>query len=374
MRSSPTVHAMWACLFVFVLFGLAFMILYPEIKRAGVISQYHESRRQRAMVDHHHKRIVHVPWARLLSSLVPSPNEPYEFRIPFKMYEGVPMVSLHISTQRRPFIAVADTGSMHLNLSSSSCQWCNKGNGAYKSTPALEAAPSKMLTYGTQHDEVKKVHDRIRLHSDSDEIVVPVHVTVKRSKAQSNHNVMGLLTNHKLRRNKHGLLNHLLGPQNHLFLEFDRGRGHVSGVDARYTEGMRPHAIAKCTRVHSTMGFYIVRVSGIWCGNAQIPSTARYAIIDSGSNMTSLSPQTYRACLPHFVRRAPLVIEFDAQPLVVEPRNYIWHNSKDYMVDDDLGVLRGNTDYIILGAYCMQGYSFLFSEDEILIFKTASAF
>jgi hypothetical protein len=298
------------------------------------------------------------------------PGAPFQFLMPFVLHEGVPLVTIQLDSQSEPFVCVADTGSLHLNVSADTCRKCNKSDGIYEATQELRLAVSTTLTYGTQKDAVKQVRDHVQFHHDSDFIPVPVHVTVRRDVTLSNYNVMGLLQTIGggwPGRRGDGLLSHILADNHYLYLQYLRGTGFVGSVDEDFAGDMQRDAVVRARQVPSSLGFYMVRITGMYMGTTPIPTKALYLIIDSGSNMMSMDTHTLQRCMPGMRLSKPMTIELDGQPFVIQPRNYRWMNGPEMMVDDDLTVLNNSPKYIIIGSYCMQEYDYLFTPHELVI-------
>jgi hypothetical protein len=314
------------------------------------------------------------PYAALNLVPPPSPSR-YCFSVPFVLQDGVPLVAVRITSQPNLFVCVADTGSMELNLSGSGCARCDRGYGQYQHTPALDAADSQVLTYGTQRDVVKQVRDEIQFHAGGQ--VYPLHlcVTVERTKSLSNFNVLGLQdgragqSQDEGSNSTEGVLGNVFGAQHSLLVRFDatNGGGTLAGVTAAGAAAFRRRATLAVPLTWSDMGFFMTRVDAVQVGGARIATTARLIIWDTGSNLTSLPKLTFAKCVRGLRARQPLTFWLDGgAAFVVEAEQYMWHNRRDLMVDDDLQVLGPKAPgYIIMGAYCMQGYQLLFTPDRL---------
>ena len=303
-------------------------------------------------------------------ALKPQPPAPYHFKIPFVMQSGIPLIAVRVMSQRDIFVCVADTGSMHLNISSSVCRRCDGKYGSYAPTEELLAAPTEELRYGTQHDVVSKVNDLIQLHLGTAAFPIPVHVAVRRDKALSNYNVFGLLD---ARDDNEGLASAILGDQNELIVRFGTPTGIVAGVNLAAARRFQSRASAVARLIKSSLGFYIVRLTGLWAGDVKVPTTAQLVIVDTGSNMTSFPRTTYSVLAPLLQHGQPLTLELDGQAVRIQSRHLFWENSRMLMLDDDLSVLgRNASDYMILGSYCMQGHQLLFGRDTLCVAPSVS--
>lgn len=297
-------------------------------------------------------------------------GDTYQFRIPFVMHGGVPLIAVRVLSQPTVFVCVADTGSMELNLSGSKCARCDLGYGRYEHTDALDTAPSQLLVYGTQSDLVKEVSDSIQFHQGGETHTLPVCVTVERSKSQSNFNVFGLqdwrLRSREPRSAPEGILGYVMRQRHHLLVRFDRiaaSHGVVASISEPAARRFEQKAALKVPLTWSDMGFFMTRLDGIRVGDADISTGARIVIWDTGSNLTSLPKATFARCLRGLNARRPITFVLEGRnEFAVEPANYVWKGSDEIMLDDDLDVLGAKgPGYIIMGAYCMQGYQFLFS-------------
>ena len=297
----------------------------------------------------------------------------YCFAVPFVMQDGVPLMAVRVTSQSNLFVCVADTGSMELNLSGSGCARCDRGYGEYQHTPELEAAPSQVLTYGTQRDVVKEVHDELQFHAGGATYPMPVCVTVERTKSLSNFNVFGLQDGRQS--DSEGVLGKVFGPDHSLLVRFqDEAGGLVAGVTAAATAAFRRRATLAVPLTWSDMGFFMTKVYFLRVGPARIDTTARLVIWDTGSNLTSLPKATFAKCARGLRARQPFTFCLDGNAeFTVDARNYTWRGTRELMVDDDLQVLGSKAPgYIIMGAYCMQGYQLLFTRDHLYIAPSAA--
>jgi hypothetical protein len=297
----------------------------------------------------------------------------YCFAVPFVMRDGVPLMSVRVTSQSNLFVCVADTGSMELNLSGSGCARCDRGYGQYQHTPELEAAPSQVLTYGTQRDVVKEVHDELQFHAGGATYPTPICVTVERTKSLSNFNVFGLQDGRQ--GDSAGVLGNVFGPDHSLLVRFqDEAGGLVAGVTAAAAAAFRRRATLAVPLTWSDMGFFMTKVYFLRVGAVRVDTTARLVIWDTGSNLTSLPKATFAKCARGLHARQPFTFCLDGDAeFTVDARNYTWRGTRDLMVDDDLQVLGSKAPgYIIMGAYCMQGYQLLFTRDHLYIAPSAA--
>lgn len=299
-------------------------------------------------------------------TMTAEPPSPYRFQVPFVMQDGVPLLAVRVLSQATPFVCVADTGSMHLNISASTCRRCDKGYGFYEPTVQMASAPSSTLVYGTQHDQVKEVPETMQLHRDGRVFETAVHVTVRRDKAYSNYNVFGMLDG---RGSKEGIADAILGPDHSLLVRFNsHGNGRLIGLNKAASRKFVSQAPVAARLVKSSMGFYMVRVTGVYCDDVPVPTTVKLAIVDTGSNMTSFPRATFRALAPRLARGGRLTLEFDGKPMHVSSSEVFWKGGRDMMLDDDLTVLGRNArDYMILGSHCMQSHQLLFTSDTLAV-------
>jgi hypothetical protein len=293
----------------------------------------------------------------------------YCFAIPFVMQDGVPLIAVRVMSQPNLFVCVADTGSMELNLSGSGCARCDRGYGEYVHTPELEAAPSSVLTYGTQRDVVKEVHDAVQFHTRGATYSTSVCVTVERTKSLSNFNVFGLQDG---RRNgvADGVLGRVFGPDHGLLVRFENAAGGLlAGVTGPAAAAFRRRAALAVPLTWSDMGFFMTKVNYLKVGATRVDTTARLVIWDTGSNLTSLPRATFAKCVRGLQARQPFTFALDGNAdFTVEAPQYTWRGTRELMVDDDLQVLGPRAPgYIIMGAYCMQGYQLLFTRDTLYI-------
>ena len=294
----------------------------------------------------------------------PQPTQAaYKFKITFVMQDGIPLVALRVLSQDNLFVCVADTGSMELNLGGTSCTRCDKFYGSYAHSAALDAAPGQLLVYGTQKDLVKEVIDKVQLHVDGDVYEIPVCVTVKRSKAQSNYNVFGM------QKESDAILHYMMQKKNSLLVRFEKPVGTIAGLSNKASAAFERNARVKVPLVKSDMGFFMTRVRGLRVGSTDVATSAKPIIWDTGSNMTSMPRNSFVACLPGLRRREPLTFLLDdGNEFTVESKHYVWHGSRELMLDDDLDVLGSKgSGYIIMGSYLMQTYQFLFSSSSLSI-------
>lgn len=293
-------------------------------------------------------------------------GRPYRFNVPFVMQDGVPLLAVRVLSQATPFVCVADTGSMHLNISSSSCRRCDKGYGFYERTPQLDRAPSSTLVYGTQQDVVKEVPETIQLHEDGRVFPTSAHVTVRRDKAYSNYNVFGMLDG---RATREGIAAAILGANHDLLVRFNaHGIGRLIGLNSVGSQKFTSRAPVSARLIQTSMGFYMVRVTAIYCDGEPVPTSVKLAIIDTGSNMTSFPRATFRSLAPRLAKGARLSLEFDGKAMHVDSSEVFWKGGRDMMLDDDLTVLGRNAkDYMILGSHCMQAHQLLFTKTTLSI-------
>ena len=325
-------------------------------------------------------RTLRAPYEAL--NLRPPPADAaYQFLIPFVMQGGVPLLAVRVLNQATVFVCVADTGSMELNLSASSCARCDLGYGMYEHAAALDSAPSQLLVYGTQSDFVKEVQDRIQLHEGGESYAMPICVTVERSKSQSNFNVFGL-QDARPRRSQAtekgqgdgggGILSYMMRPSHRLLVRFDaadRTDGVIASVGEAASRRFEQKAVLRVPLTWSEMGFFMTRLEGIRVGDTNIKTSARLVIWDTGSNLTSLPKPTLERCMRGLNARRPITFVLDGRnEFTVDAVNYVWKGSQDIMLDDDLEVLGAQgAGYIIMGAHCMQEHQFLFTSDHLSI-------
>jgi hypothetical protein len=298
---------------------------------------------------------------------VPAPRSPFRFRLPMEFHDSVPMVSVWLEGQSRPFLCVADTGSLQLNVSADVCEVCDGTRGVFESTDALRAASEEWLRYGTQHDVVKKIDSAVRLHTDAAFVPIPLCVTVKRAVAESNYNVAGLL--------QHGddcLLSRILPADHSLYIRILEGRGFFGGLETAAAQQLAAaNALVVAPLLPSETRFYMVRLTGIRMGGRRIRSAAKYLIIDTGSNMTSFPKAVYDQMLPGLWQREPLTLEIAGQPLTINAPQYCWMGGPDLMVDDDLAILHDDPEYVIWGAHLMQLLNLVFVNGELVVTSAA---
>ena len=291
------------------------------------------------------------------------------------MQGGVPLLAVRVLSQPTVFVCVADTGSMELNLSGSSCARCDLGYGRYEHSAALDRAPSQLLVYGTQSDFVKEVEDRIQLHKGGESYEMPICVTVERSKSRSNFNVFGLQdarSGGKANGEGGGILSYMMRPDYRLLVRFvpaGRTDGLIASISREAARRFEQKAVLRVPLTWSEMGFFMTRLEGIRVGDTNVNTSARLVIWDTGSNLTSLPEATFKRCLRGLNARRPITFVLDGRnEYTVEPANYVWQGSQDLMLDDDLEVLgEQGKGYIIMGAHCMQEQQFLFSRDHLSI-------
>ena len=315
---------------------------------------------QSHMLLDHSPAVKTSPWLRSSKQ----PQSPYLFLIPFVMQDGIPLVSVRIMSQKSMFVCVADTGSMHLNVGASTCAKCTQQYGSFVPTEALQNAPEEPLHYGTQHDVVKQVADSIQLHTNGRTYSTPVHVAVRREMAVSNYNVFGML-----RDDTEGISYAILKQNSSLLVRFAEPAGRIGGIDAVSATKFeqRSSVVARLIK-SSAMGFYMVRLTGLWAGDDKIETTTQLVIVDTGSNMTSFPKSTMRQLRPKLKHMQALTLELDGQAMRIQPKHLFWRNTSHLMLDDDLTVLGRNAqDYMILGCYCMQGHQLLFKHDKLCI-------
>ena len=296
------------------------------------------------------------------------PNNVYQFKVYCMMQDGIPLMAMRVLSQSNLFVCVADTGSMELNLSGSSCVQCDKGYGHYAHTTQLDEADGQLLVYGTQKDLVKEVEDQVQLHHGGQLYDVPICVTVKRSLAQSNYNVCGLQNTGG--RGDVGFLDSILAKRDNLLVRFEHPLGTIAGLKPAAVKRFEQRAPIQVPLVSSRgMGFYMTRIKGIKVGQNPIKTNAQLIIWDTGSNLTSFSRSTFRTLKNKLRTREPVTFVLEGgKEFVIESKNYYWHGTRDLMMDNDLDVLGPDASgYIIMGAYCMQGHQFLFAKDHLTI-------
>jgi hypothetical protein len=292
---------------------------------------------------------------------VGKPGPPFYFRLPIRFHDGVPMVAIALSDQPRPFVCVVDTGSLHLNVSADICNVCDTTRGVFLSTPVLEAAPESWLRYGTQHDVVKKVPGFVQLHTDTAPQPLDVHVTVERSMAESNYNVLGLL------RGPGSFMDSVLPPGAGLYIRFLQDRGFLAAVEPHIARRLYGHAAVRAPLLQTDTNFYVVELSGVRVGGHRPVHLPKYLLLDTGSNMTSFPAAVYRQMLPHLNRGEPLTLEVAGQPLTIAADTYRWQGTRELMIDDDLSILADSPEYVILGAHLMQHLNLLFLRNELVV-------
>lgn len=289
------------------------------------------------------------------------PHQPFLFRLPFQLFDGVPMIKLEIVGQPQLFVCVVDTGSLHLNVSAGSCNSCDGSKGSFSPNVKLNRAADEWIRYGTQHDVVKKVNHQIRFHPDGPVIPAEFYVTVERAFAESNYNVMGLLKGPEC------FLNHVVPDSHALHIRFRGNNGFVGAVDKAVVPHLVPRAVVEAPLLRTVTGFYVVRLTGIKVGNRKIDKVPSYILLDTGSNYSSFPSAVLDQMWRGLQNGEPLVLEIDGQPLTIASKHYTWSGTNDIMIDDDLSVLNDSVDYALLGAFSMQELAFTFLPTSLLI-------
>lgn len=271
------------------------------------------------------------------------------------------MVKLEIVGQPDLFVCVVDTGSLHLNVSAGSCGACDGSKGSFRPDGQLERAGEEWIRYGTQHDVVKKVVEKVRFHPDGPTLEAKFYVTVERAFAESNYNVMGLL------RGESCFIDQIVPASHALHIRFREKRGFIGAIDKRVVPHIIQRAVVDAPLLQTVTGFYVVRLTGIRVGGVAVPNVPKYMLLDTGSNFSSFPSPVLARMLPGLQRNETLEIEIAGQPLTIGPKHYKWPNSVDIMIDDDLTVLNNSSEYALLGAFLMQNLSFTFLSTSLVI-------
>ena len=250
---------------------------------------------------------------------------------------------------------------MHLNVSAGSCGACDGSKGSFRPDGQLERAGEEWIRYGTQHDVVKKVVEKVRFHPDGPTLEAKFYVTVERAFAESNYNVMGLL------RGESCFIDQIVPASHALHIRFREKRGFIGAIDKRVVPHIIQRAVVDAPLLQTVTGFYVVRLTGIRVGGVAVPNVPKYMLLDTGSNFSSFPSPVLARMLPGLQRNETLEIEIAGQPLTIGPKHYKWPNSVDIMIDDDLTVLNNSSEYALLGAFLMQNLSFTFLSTSLVI-------
>lgn len=301
----------------------------------------------------------------------------------FDLHGGMPFVDLRVDGQR--VRCVPDTGSRIINIASSDCEGC-----APKHQGSLQVGAGAGVDAGTVHYDTQR--DDVRMHVGSVEMGtrksrMPFHVTVRRttvSDAVMNLNVCGLLD-----ASRGGEVVPRLFPATHVFgFAFD-----ADGSGGRLFSVPRDHAAAQRRMYSVTVPWnrspscggdmhYVVALAGIVaedaagavCHAANIggghgggSDVVKYAIIDTGSNTSSVPPAMHECLLPHLARNATLRIQFvcgvESQEtcglrLPFANYRYLSKPRGPFTLTDDTAALPAHT--ALLGAPAFRGYTVLF--------------
>lgn len=318
---------------------------------------------------------------RRLTSIASRVSQPlhgsaFHFRMPLRFKDGVPMVSVRIDGQPHEFYGVADTGSHHLNVSADTCTACDGTYGSFVTTPQLLAElfvePTVWLRYGTQHDASKVIRGAgVQLHVGGPSVAADVHVTVERSLAASNFNVIGLLrggtgtgidlVGSNATSGRTEFLSQILPASSALYIRFygesatsarhgkarstrrlgsgvDNGvengvengvvggRGFVAGIHQQAVPAVRRNAtvVAPLLPLLKDVGSYVVSLTALRIGGRQIDGAPKFMLLDTGSNKTSFPRDVFREMLPGLLRGATLTLEIAHQPVHIERSTYVW--------------------------------------------------
>ena len=301
-----------------------------------------------------------------------------KFYYKFTMNEGIPFIRIHLQSQpSQPFLCVLDSGSADLNVASPECGYCDGAHGAYVSNVK---GMRTTLAYGTQTDTVIKKQDGLYLTSDTSATGavsdIDVHVTVARTKDSSNFNVFGI--------SQVGFMRNLLNNRALLIsFHWHSMGGFVTSITADQASVYRDCALAHAPLVRlPSLPFYIIRLTAIKIGGISVPSP-RYCIIDTGSNVISVPPQTFDALVPHIRESAPLEVIFGtAGPaakkenvetdsndgkIVVPHVNYTFFSQ--LMIDDDVPDF-GVGSMMVLGCNGMMNHSFIFERNHLSVVRS----
>jgi hypothetical protein len=292
---------------------------------------------------------------------------PRALDIPFLIENGMPFIRVHINGQE--VRCVPDTGSPDLNIASDRCNGCDERNGTVTHRDGLVESTVK---YSTQHDIVHENHGMVKIGQREAEI--PFLMTVKRQITPNsmNLNVCGLLDAGR----GGGVLPHILPPNHFMMFSFSsRGDGGRLRSVARGSPDalFQNFAIVTPWVRHGPNGkHFVVAVDQIDAESpVQAPCRLKYALLDTGSNTSSLPPCAFQALSGHMRRNETLNITFKNnahRPLLLSHENYRNHSHPQGLLtlDDRIGNV-GDNDTMLLGAPAFRGCTILFTDTHLCI-------
>jgi hypothetical protein len=295
-----------------------------------------------------------------------------EFDVAFTIHNGMPQMTIDVDG--RSVRCVPDTGSHEINIASDACSDCNP---AYGSVPHQQGLKQSETKYTTQHDIVHESNGLVQIGGRAAQM--PFLMTVHRKvigKGAMNLNVCGLLDG-----SRGGVAAQHLLPR-HSFMVFsfrgDGAGGRFFSVP-RHAPAAQPANYTIATpwvrKGHHASHFVVAVQSLVPVASASagdVGSCAvRYALIDTGSNTSSLPPCAFQRLAPALRRNAPLHLFFggnERRPLLLPHQSYRHQLDPRGLLtlDDRIGSV-GDNDTVLLGTPAFRGYELLFTDTHLCI-------
>lgn len=303
----------------------------------------------------------------------------------FRLEEGLPFVDVFVNEQG-PVQCVVDTASACLTVATTECAHCNASRGAVSARalrsrrPAASGPPTPFtLKYGSQTDHAERHRVALRMGGAAPAHGVPLYATHTRQQAKG-FNVLGAAS---AVRGGTALAALMPTPLHVLAMTFRTDGGQMFAVHPLRVRRelfalcapLRPHAGPHAPPRYALGVARLVagegkdaKVVGVMGGAASLGGGGENgAIVDTGSNFTSFSPEVFAALRPHFDRNDTVRIWFDG---CETPFQLHWSN---YRFDGTpRGLLMANGDAgctgtsVVLGTFALRGSTCVFCDDVFL--------
>tara|TARA_B100001093_G_scaffold124247_3_gene116884 strand:- start:3024 stop:4097 length:1074 start_codon:yes stop_codon:yes gene_type:complete len=319
-------------------------------------------------------------FSQLVSHLTsPIVNGQTAFYFKIKSFnDGVPIIKIALGNQNsNKLLAIYDTGSSFLNISSTDCTSCDLSQGAYEIPADIKKEKFRHTTtieYGSQIDNVISMTDVLQLPLSSNEeeqrsLDVPFNVTIDRKQGttgNSNNNVFG-------GGQEYGSLNSYILPASFSIvcdLRTDREM-YIAGYSEQKVRKVKDACGKRFAQVPLfktiQLPYYVLEVDTVDSGSFST-DTIDYIIVDTGSNYTSLPPLLYedvQKAINQSLNPSVNIHFFNKESLTLSRNNLFWKHTYELMLDDDTTALP--QDYhentIILGCYALSERVILFSKN-----------
>jgi hypothetical protein len=316
------------------------------------------------------------------STTTPVQMAQHPLAVEFKMRRhALPIAKVHVNGDG-PLRCVLDTASTKLNVASRECRQCDARMGVIdmdgdEEAPAGYSPQSvRHIRYGSQHDKVEQIVGSVRI-GDTTVPNMQVFVTTERKNvdraASFNFNVMGLMG-----ADRGGTVHHHLVPRGEaLVMKYWHQKGMMMSLPEAEIEKF-PIRVQWLRPPTVPFRYYTVPISHVAVpGTSRRPRTLvsapslRYAVVDTGSNMTSVPRHVFRRLLPHLKQNQPVAIYFagNSVPLTIPYQSYRWNGDPkgDLMINDDVSMVNAVAGTMILGSFAMQFHTLAFGRDHLCI-------